>query len=79
MCHYRDYRASFIPVQDLYNITNEESIELFNGINDYLKSGLLDADPEASEEQVLNIEAIIYEYYNCSFIRVVTIVKKCFT
>ena len=50
-------------MNDPINLTNEESILLYNEINDYLKSGLVDVEPDASEEQVLNIDSIVYKYF----------------
>lgn len=44
------------------SITNEESLSLYESIQAYLKSDIVDEEAAASEDQVLNIGAILYEF-----------------
>ena len=49
------------------SITTEESLSLYESIQAYLKSDIVDEEAAASEDQVLNIDSILYElvYFKC--------------
>lgn len=51
-----------VSVKDSSHVTDEESKELFEQIKNYLKSTIFDEEASGSEDEVLNNEAIIFEF-----------------
>lgn len=63
LCYYcRDKEFLIVSVNDSSHITSEESKELFEHIKDYLKSTIFDEEVPGSEDEILNNEAIIFEF-----------------
>ena len=57
-----DSRFPPITVQDMHNVTPDESIVIYNEIKAFLQNGVVYEEEQAlEEEQMLNSNAIIFE------------------